>query len=151
MADQNQKHCRGRQTEKFNGKYALSGAQGDALVVIRSEMNGLSLRVKPNELGRAECQGGFGGFARWRVSVKQGVFQFSSVKSGKFLRIHQHGGGAMTVDASGSGGRFTQFRLHTVGECNVAVFAGGVVEAGSRTECLFRVMMKDGVKEKDGG
>merc|ERR1712129_460041 len=35
----------------------------------------------------------------------------------------------------------------------MGVFAGGVIEAGSRTQCLFRVLMKGEMKkeEKEGG
>merc|ERR1712048_1383702 len=88
----------------------------EAVVVIRSEMNGKSLRVKPGQLGISEVHGGFGGFARWKIKkTGHNLCKLQSCKSMKFIRVSPKTNGE-SVDVLGGGGKFTEFRVHRMGQ-----------------------------------
>eukprot|EP01084_Bolivina_argentea_P196894 337504_1 len=74
---------------------------------------GKHLRVKPNDEGEADPDGGVGGFAQWEADPQDGgtKVRFKSTKSDKYLRIM----GGDKVNVGGGGGKFTVFTVHRDG------------------------------------
>ena len=107
--------------QKF--KFDISKQYGEeSLVVIRSVVNGLMLRVKPEQLGLSEVRGIVSEFATWRIiNCGNNLYKLQSCKSSKYLRVSPKSNG-QTVDVQGSGGKFTQFRVHLVNNENLVRF-----------------------------
>ena len=110
----------GKHFPKFGVKYNFNG-MSDGVVVVRS-LNSKHLRIKPGQLEISNCLGGQGKFARWNItSHGNNIYKLQSTLSNKYIRISPKGNGG-EVDVRGTGGKYTQFRVHLVRDCNVVMF-----------------------------
>ena len=153
--------CKGQ--NGFNSNYNFNGLYNEAqMVVVRSLNNGKSLRVKPKQLELSESMGGFGRFARWKITNHGNkIYKLQSCLSNKFIRISpKHNGG--DVDVRGTGGKYTQFRAHLIRDNNVVMFesivfsnkflrvdSNGNVSVhngfnNNNKECMFKVLTNGG-------
>ena len=77
------------------------------------------LRVKPDQLGHPDADGGQGEFARWKVEFDDGddasKVRIKSLKTNKYLRIKEND----EIDVEGGTGPWTLFKVHKQGEPNI--------------------------------
>ena len=104
--------------------------------------------------------GGYGRFARWRITCHgNNIYKLQSKHTNKFIRISPKDNGG-EVDVRGTGGKFTQFRVHLVRDINVVMFESVVYPnkylacdnngnvsvydgvPNQNKECMFEVFMR---------
>jgi len=153
------------------------GRQGGnpVVVVVKSNVHALSVRVNPKNLQKSNALGGCGQFARWQL-IECGtggdkVYKLQSCKSNRYLRIAPSAAQNQAcgdIDVCGSGGKFTQFRVHVVSDCNAVVFesvvfSGKYLAANAENgemyvcqnlhdkHCVFRVFTTRVAADDQGG
>jgi len=111
-------------------------------VVVLQHVLGKTIRVDPDNLTKADDNGGTGEYARWKVILHDHgkKIQLQSTKTNKYLRIHDG-----HVDVQGIGGEFTYFLVHRLSN------GYAKLESEKYSEKYIAVDKKSGVHVGEGG
>jgi len=101
---------------------------------------GEHLRVADDHSTKADPNGQKGKLAQWEADPEKDYTRFKNSATGKYLRIHEG-----NVDVDGTGGPFTQFKIHVIDATN-HVKLESIKHSGS-----YIAVDKDGVRVGTGG
>jgi hypothetical protein len=109
--------------------------------VVVTHTLGKTIRINPDKQNDVDAEGLTGEWAHWKVHLHDHgkKIQLQSVKTGKYLRIHN-----TEVDAQGVGGEFTFFKVHRLSN-------GYAKLESEKYPGKFIAVDKNGVRSGDGG